>query len=61
MKQPMEGLADHAHFIGAWLRNPLQTGALWPSGQSPRLVPPAVLDECRVQNSHFKKPSDAST
>ena len=34
MKQPMEGLADHARFIGAWLRNPLQTGALWPSGQS---------------------------
>lgn len=34
MKQPMEDLADHAHFIGAWLRNPLQTGALWPSGQS---------------------------
>ena len=33
MKQLM-ALADHAHFIGAWLRNPLQTGALWPSGQS---------------------------
>ena len=33
MKQSM-ALADHAHFIGAWLRNPLQTGALWPSGQS---------------------------
>lgn len=34
MKQSMEALIDHAHFISAWLRNPLQTGALWPSGQS---------------------------
>ena len=33
MKQSMEDLIDHAHFIGAWFRNPLQTGALWPSGQ----------------------------
>lgn len=31
MKQPVD-LAGSAHFIGAWLRNPLQTGALWPSG-----------------------------
>ena len=33
MKQPVD-LAGSAHFIGAWLRNPLQTGALWPSGQA---------------------------
>lgn len=33
MKQPMN-LAESAHFITAWFRNPLQTGALWPSGQS---------------------------
>ncbi len=32
MKQPMD-LAESAHFITAWFRNPLQTGALLPSGQ----------------------------
>lgn len=33
MKQAMD-LARSARFIGAWFRNPLQTGALWPSGQA---------------------------
>ncbi len=33
MKQAMD-LAGRAHFIAAWFRNPRQTGALWPSGQS---------------------------
>lgn len=27
-------LAGRTHFLGAWLRNPAQTGALWPSGLS---------------------------
>lgn len=32
MKHPMD-LAGNAQFIAAWFRNPLQTGALLPSGQ----------------------------
>lgn len=32
MKQPMEALTDHAHFISACLRNSLQSAALWPNG-----------------------------
>ena len=32
MKRPMD-LAESAHFVTAWFRNPLQTGALLPSGQ----------------------------
>ena len=36
MKQVMD-LVGSTHFIGAWVRNPLQTGTLWPSGQARRL------------------------
>lgn len=32
MKPPMD-LVERTHFLTAWLRNPVQTGALWPSGQ----------------------------
>ena len=46
MKQVMD-LAGSAHFIGAWFRNPLQTGALWPSGQALARAMARCVDPCQ--------------
>ncbi|HJX19298.1 MAG TPA: methyltransferase domain-containing protein [Acidiferrobacterales bacterium] len=46
MKQAMD-LAGNAHFIGAWFRNPLQTGALWPSGQALARAMARCVDPCQ--------------
>ena len=47
MKQPVD-LAGRMHFLGAWLRNPAQTGALWPRGLTLARAMARQVDLCQA-------------